>query len=181
MVDSVYIVRSTPLRAFTGSFQHFEDMLQTYWKSLIFFDKLTGFNLAIFSTLWRYVADLLKMCMKKFNAEKNIFWQTVCRGYHVSRTYCQVSLILCMVFCGIVFDSVYVIVWYFVVLYLTLCMVFCLWQFRILLGFYYKSSLNKNIKNNSLKHDTLVVSWKWLLACLCFKRVFFFFFFFQHF
>ena len=30
MVDSVYIVKSTPLRAFIGSFQHFEDMLQTY-------------------------------------------------------------------------------------------------------------------------------------------------------
>ena len=28
----VYIVKSTPLRAFTGSFQRFEDMLQTYWR-----------------------------------------------------------------------------------------------------------------------------------------------------
>ena len=44
MFDSVYFVKSSPLRAFTGSFQHFEDMLQT--------------------------------CMKKFDAENNIFWQT---------------------------------------------------------------------------------------------------------
>ena len=33
MVDSVYIVKSTILKAFIGSFQHFEDMLQTYWRS----------------------------------------------------------------------------------------------------------------------------------------------------
>ena len=44
MFDSVYFVKSTPLKAFTGSFQHFEDMLQT-----------------------------LKMCMKKFDAEKICF------------------------------------------------------------------------------------------------------------
>ena len=30
MVDSAYFVKSTPQRAFTGSFQHFADMLQTY-------------------------------------------------------------------------------------------------------------------------------------------------------
>ena len=30
MVDSAYFVKSTPLRAFTGSFQHFADMLKTY-------------------------------------------------------------------------------------------------------------------------------------------------------
>ena len=29
MVDSAYFVKSVPLRAFTISFQHFEDMLQT--------------------------------------------------------------------------------------------------------------------------------------------------------
>ena len=29
MVDSAYIVKSTPLRAFIGSFEHFADMLQT--------------------------------------------------------------------------------------------------------------------------------------------------------
>ena len=47
MDDSAYFVKSTPLRAFTGSFQHFADTL--------------------------YVTDILKMCMKKFDAEKNIF------------------------------------------------------------------------------------------------------------
>ena len=145
MVDSAYFVKSTPLRAFTGSFHHFADMLQTYWRCAwrslmqkkIFSDKLTGFllshfsmaapsnwwlivytlwsqlllelsldlfntlqicckhiedvheevwcrknifwqtyrvfNLAIFSTLWRYVADILKMYMKKFDAEKIFF------------------------------------------------------------------------------------------------------------
>ena len=40
MVDSAYFVKSTPLRAFTGSFQHFTDI------------------------------DILKMCMKKVDAEK---------------------------------------------------------------------------------------------------------------
>ena len=48
MVDNVYIVKSTPLRAFIGSFQHFEDML--------------------------YVTVILKMCMKKFDAEKKFFF-----------------------------------------------------------------------------------------------------------
>ena len=50
MVDSAHFVKSTPLRAFTGSFQHFEDVLQR-----------------------RYIADILKMCMKKFDAEKIFF------------------------------------------------------------------------------------------------------------
>ena len=40
MVDCAYFVKSIPLRAFTGSFQHFADI------------------------------DILKMCMKKFDAEK---------------------------------------------------------------------------------------------------------------
>ena len=44
MTDSAYFVKSTPLRAFTGSFQHFADML-----------------------------DILKMCMKKYDAEKIFF------------------------------------------------------------------------------------------------------------
>ena len=44
MVDSAYFVKSTPLRAFNGSFQHFADML-----------------------------DILKMCIKKFDAEKIFF------------------------------------------------------------------------------------------------------------
>ena len=41
MVDSAYLVKSTPLGAFTGSFQLFADIL-----------------------------DILKMCKKKFDAEK---------------------------------------------------------------------------------------------------------------
>ena len=81
MVDSVYIVKSTPLRAFIWSFQHFEGMLQTYWRcawrSLMQKKKnwqtYRVFILAIFSTLWIYVADILKMCMKKFDAEKIFF------------------------------------------------------------------------------------------------------------
>ena len=44
MDDSAYFVKSTPLRAFTGSFQHFA-----------------------------HVTDILKMCMKKFDAEKIFF------------------------------------------------------------------------------------------------------------
>ena len=44
MVDSAYFVKSTPLRDFTESFQYFADML-----------------------------DILKMCMKKFDAEKMFF------------------------------------------------------------------------------------------------------------
>ena len=47
MVDSAYFVKSTPLRAFTGSFQHFADVLKMCMKKFdaekIFFDKLTGF------------------------------------------------------------------------------------------------------------------------------------------
>ena len=51
MDDSAYFVKSTPLRAFTGSFQHFADTLQTYRQMYmkkfdaekIIFDKLTGF------------------------------------------------------------------------------------------------------------------------------------------
>ena len=143
MVDSAYYVKSTTLIAFTGSFQHFTHMLQTYcarrslrqkkyfltnlqgfflshfsmtapsnwwlivytlWNQLllelsldlfntlkicyrhiedvheevwcrknIFWQTYRVFILAIFSTLWRYVADILKICMKKFDAEKIIF------------------------------------------------------------------------------------------------------------
>ena len=141
MVDSAYFVKSTPLRAFTGSFQHFAYVLQTFWRCAwrsltlkkIFLTNLQGlllshfsmtapsnwwlivytlwnqlllelsfdlfntlkicyrhiedvheevwcrksifwqtyrvFNLTIFSTFWRYFADMLKMCMKKFDAE----------------------------------------------------------------------------------------------------------------
>ena len=43
MVDGAYFVKSTSLRAFTESFQHL------------------------------YVTDILKMCMKKFDAEKVFF------------------------------------------------------------------------------------------------------------
>ena len=44
MVDSAYLVKSTPLRAFIGAFQHIADMLQ--------------------------IIDILMMCMWKFDAEK---------------------------------------------------------------------------------------------------------------
>ena len=47
MVDSAYFVKSTPLKSFH----------------------------CIFSTLCRYVTDILKICMKKFDAEK-IFFDT---------------------------------------------------------------------------------------------------------
>ena len=51
MVDGAYFVKSTPLRAFIGSFQRFVDMLQRVLKILmkkfdaekIFSDKLRGF------------------------------------------------------------------------------------------------------------------------------------------
>ena len=51
MTDRTYFVKSTPLRDFTGSFEHFADMLQNILKMClkkfdaekIFFDKLTGF------------------------------------------------------------------------------------------------------------------------------------------
>ena len=44
MTDSTYVVKSTLLRAFIRSFQHIADML-----------------------------DILKMCIKKFDAEKIFF------------------------------------------------------------------------------------------------------------
>ena len=48
MVDSAHFVKSAPLRVFT----------------------------AIFSTFCGCVTDVLKICMKKFDAEKIFFWQT---------------------------------------------------------------------------------------------------------
>ena len=44
MADSIYFVKSTPLRAFIVSFQYFAEML-----------------------------DILNMCIWKFDAEKNYF------------------------------------------------------------------------------------------------------------
>ena len=35
----------------------------------------------------------LKMCMKKFDAEKIFFDKQYAGGYQVSRTYCQVSFL----------------------------------------------------------------------------------------
>ena len=49
---------------------------------------------------FRYVTDILKMCMKKFNAEKIIFdkftgfWSALCGGYTVSLACCQFLVIL---------------------------------------------------------------------------------------
>ena len=60
MFARVYFVKSTPVRAFTGPFQHFEDMLQR-----------------------RYFADILKMCMKKFDAVK--YFLTNLQGFELSQ------------------------------------------------------------------------------------------------
>ena len=49
MVDRANFVKSTPLRAFTGSFQLFANML-----------------------------DIMKMCMKKFDAEKYFLTNLQC-------------------------------------------------------------------------------------------------------
>ena len=120
MVDSVYIVKSTPLRAFIGSFQHFEDMLQTYWRCAwrslmqkkIFWQTYRVFNLAIFrwlhmsSKLWLIVHTF---CSHFFNTEDMLqtYWRCAWRGLmqkkylltnsmqgvsSKSYTYCQVSL-----------------------------------------------------------------------------------------
>ena len=98
-------------------------IVRTLWNQLLL--ELSAW-LDLFNA-WRYVADILKMCMKKFGAEKyfltnlqgfwlshffhtlkiccrhiedvheeiwcrkNMFWLTICGGYQVSRTYCQVS------------------------------------------------------------------------------------------
>ena len=58
MTNSTYFVKSTPLRAFIGSFQHFAEMLQTYWRcacgSLMlkkyFLTNWHGFELSHFPT-----------------------------------------------------------------------------------------------------------------------------------
>ena len=46
MTDNTYFVKSTPLRAFIESFQHFAEM---------------------------FVTDILKICMWRFDAEKTFF------------------------------------------------------------------------------------------------------------
>ena len=54
--------------------RHTEDVHEEVWcRKNIFWQTYRVFILAIFSTLWRYVADILKMCMKKFDAEKIFF------------------------------------------------------------------------------------------------------------
>ena len=54
--------------------RHTEDVHEEVWcRKNIFWQIYRVVNLAIFSTLWRYVADILKMCMKKFDAEKISF------------------------------------------------------------------------------------------------------------
>ena len=102
MVDSVYIDRSTPLRAFIGSFQHFGDMLQTYWRcawrSLMqkkyFLTNLQSFQFSHFFNTLKICCRHIEDVYEEVWCRKNIFWQTVCRGYQVSRTYCQVSFAL---------------------------------------------------------------------------------------
>ena len=59
MFDSVYFVKSTPFRAFTGSYQHFEDMLryiedvheEVWSRKNIFWQTYRVFNLAIYRQL----------------------------------------------------------------------------------------------------------------------------------
>ena len=54
--------------------RYIEDVHDEVWcRKNIFWQTYRVFILAIFSTLWRYVADILKMCMKKFDAEKIFF------------------------------------------------------------------------------------------------------------
>ena len=43
MVDIAYFVKSTPLRPFTESFQHFVTDMKKFDAEKIFFDKLIGF------------------------------------------------------------------------------------------------------------------------------------------
>ena len=99
MVDRVYIVKSTPLRAFIGYFQHLEDILQTYWrwtwKSLMqkkyFLTNLQGFYLSHFFNTLKICCRHVEDVHEEIWCRKNIFWLTVCWGYQVSCTYCQVS------------------------------------------------------------------------------------------
>ena len=71
--------------------RHIEDMHEEGWcRKNIFWQTYRVVNLAIFSTLWccRHTEDVHGevWCRKKKN------WQTLCGGYQVSGTYCQVSL-----------------------------------------------------------------------------------------
>ena len=67
MTDSTYFAKSTPIRAFTGSFQHFADMLvilrKKYNAEKYFLTNLRVFKLSHFQTtapskLWLIVHTL---------------------------------------------------------------------------------------------------------------------------
>ena len=71
MVDSAYFVKSTSLRVFTGSFQHFADLFDTDILQIFSTQK----TLRVFTGSFQHFADLfdtdiLKMCTKKFDTEK---------------------------------------------------------------------------------------------------------------
>ena len=62
MTYSTYFVKSTPVRGFIGSFQHFADMLhilkmciKEFEAENIFFDKITGF------LTWQFSSDCTPM------------------------------------------------------------------------------------------------------------------------
>ena len=104
MTDTTYCVKSAPLKAFTGSFQYFADMLQTYWRCawrslmlkkyfLTFIGLLSYFPTTASSKLWLIVHTLWKHYLNLFSilqicyrhiedvheedwCWKNIFWQT---------------------------------------------------------------------------------------------------------
>ena len=69
MVDSAYFVKSTPLGAFTGSFQHLAVTLQTYWRyawrSLMLKKYFLTNLLLIVHTLWNQL--LLELSLDLFS------------------------------------------------------------------------------------------------------------------
>ena len=101
MVDSVYIVKSTPLRAFIGSFQHFEDILQTYWRCAwrnlmqkkYFLTNLQGFYLSHFFNALKICCRHIEDVHEEIWCRKNIFWLTVCRVEVSSKSYLLPSFI----------------------------------------------------------------------------------------
>ena len=102
-------------------YRHIEDVHEEVWcRKNIFWQTYRVFLLSHFSmtapsnwwlivyTLWNQLLlelsldlfNTLKICCRHIEdmheevwCRKNFFWQTVCRGYQVSRTYCQVSFL----------------------------------------------------------------------------------------
>ena len=68
-------------------YRHIEDVHEEVWCwKNIFWQTYRVFILAIFSTLWRYIVDILKMCMNKFDAEKK-FFLTNLQGFYLSHFF----------------------------------------------------------------------------------------------